>query len=75
VEVSVDGGAWQAAVLADPIGTDAWRLWSWQWDAVPGSHELRVRMRDQDGTPQDEVTRPVFPGAASGVHTIGVDVA
>ena len=73
VDVSVDGGAWAKATLADPIGTDTWRLWSWQWDASPGPHELRVRMRDLDGTLQDEADRPVFPGASSGLHTISVE--
>jgi DMSO/TMAO reductase YedYZ molybdopterin-dependent catalytic subunit len=75
VEVSVDGGPWEAATLAAPIGTDAWRLWSWQWQAPSGTHELRVRMHDLDGTPQDSGVRPVFPGASSGLHTITVDVA
>jgi hypothetical protein len=32
-------------------------------------------MTDLDGTPQDPGVRPVFPGAASGLHTITVDVA
>jgi DMSO/TMAO reductase YedYZ molybdopterin-dependent catalytic subunit len=73
VEVSVDGGAWTPVVLADPIGADTWRLWSWTWQAAPGRHELRVRMRDLDGTPQDETVRPVFPGASSGLHTISVE--
>ena len=75
VEVSVDDGPWQPATLAAPIGTDAWRLWSWQWDATEGTHTLRVRMHDLDGTPQDAEQRPVFPGASSGLHTITLDVA
>ena len=74
VDVSVDGGPWERATLAAPIGTDAWRLWSWQWQATSGTHELRVRMHDLDGTPQDSAVRPVFPGASSGLHTITVDV-
>jgi DMSO/TMAO reductase YedYZ molybdopterin-dependent catalytic subunit len=75
VEVSVDDGPWQATTLAAPIGTDAWRLWSWQWQATPGTHQMRVRMHDLDGTTQDSDVRPVFPGAASGFHTITVDVS
>ena len=75
VEISVDGGPWQRATLAAPIGTDAWRLWSWPWPATTGRHELRVRMHDLDGTAQDSTSRPVFPGASSGLHTISVDVS
>ena len=74
VDVSVDDGPWQPATLAAPIGTDAWRLWSWQWQATSGTHRLRVRMHDLDGTPQDSAERPVFPGASSGLHTITVEV-
>jgi DMSO/TMAO reductase YedYZ molybdopterin-dependent catalytic subunit len=75
VEVSVDDGPWQPATLAAPIGTDAWRLWSWQWRATSGTHQLRVRMHDLDGTPQDSDVRPVFPGASSGLHTITIEVS
>jgi DMSO/TMAO reductase YedYZ molybdopterin-dependent catalytic subunit len=75
VEVSVDGGPWEQATLAAPIGPDTWRLWSWQWTAVAGSHQLRVRMHDLDGTVQSSTDRPVFPGASSGLHTISVNVA
>jgi DMSO/TMAO reductase YedYZ molybdopterin-dependent catalytic subunit len=75
VEVSVDGGPWQAATLAAAIDTDSWRLWSWPWDATPGTHDLRVRMHDLDGAPQSATERPVFPGASSGLHRITVTVA
>jgi DMSO/TMAO reductase YedYZ molybdopterin-dependent catalytic subunit len=75
VEVSVDGGPWMAATLADKIGIDTWRLWSYQWDATAGDHQLRVRMHDIDGTPQTSDARPVFPGASSGLHTITVTAA
>jgi len=75
VDVSVDDGPWQQATLAPALGVDAWRLWSWQWDATSGSHELRVRMHDLDGAPQSSEERPVFPGASSGLHTITVDVS
>ncbi len=75
VEVSVDGGPWQQATLADPISADTWRLWSFSWDAAAGSHRLTVRMRDVDGTLQSSAEHPVFPGAASGLHSIDVDVA
>jgi DMSO/TMAO reductase YedYZ molybdopterin-dependent catalytic subunit len=74
VEVSVDGGPWEQATLATAIGIDTWCLWSWDWDATPGEHELRVRMVSADGTPQDEAVRDVFPGAASGLHTVPVRV-
>ncbi|MBI1377276.1 MAG: molybdopterin-dependent oxidoreductase [Frankiales bacterium] len=74
VEVSVDGGPWQPARLAAPMGVDTWRLWSFAWSASAGRHTLAVRMHDLDGTVQSALVRPVFPGASSGLHTISVDV-
>ena len=61
VDISVDGGPWQPTTLAAPIGTDAWRLWSWQWEATPGSHTLRVRMRDLDGSSSGRARPPGVP--------------
>jgi DMSO/TMAO reductase YedYZ molybdopterin-dependent catalytic subunit len=75
VELSVDGGAWQQATLAAPIGTDTWRLWTWDWDAATGSHHLQVRMRGVDGAEQSGDVHDPFPGASSGWHTIEVLVA
>ena len=75
VQVSVDGGPWRDAQLADSLGVDAWRLWSLRWTATDGPHQLRVRMLDATGAAQSEEVRDVFPGASSGLHTITVTVA
>jgi DMSO/TMAO reductase YedYZ molybdopterin-dependent catalytic subunit len=48
VEVGMDG-AWSDARLDRPIGPFAWRGWSWDWDAVPGEHELSCRATDSTG--------------------------
>lgn len=74
VQVRVDGGPWEDAELASDIGDDAWRLWSWQWPATPGPHTLECRARSADGAWQSEEVREVFPGAASGLHRISVEV-
>jgi DMSO/TMAO reductase YedYZ molybdopterin-dependent catalytic subunit len=53
VEVSVDGGQnWQNAELDEPIGPHAWRGWSFEWTAVPGTHTLCVRATDSKGSVQ-----------------------
>lgn len=74
IQVRVDGGAWEDATLAPAIGDDTWCLWSWQWPATPGPHTLECRAQSSDGTWQDEQPRPVFPGAAAGLHAIAVEV-
>ena len=50
VEVSVDAGAtWSDAKLEPPLGEYAWRGWTFEWQAEPGKHELRVRATDEEG--------------------------
>ncbi|MFN8147149.1 MAG: molybdopterin-dependent oxidoreductase [Candidatus Nanopelagicales bacterium] len=75
VQVSIDGGPWRDAELADSLGVDAWRLWTLRWTATDGPHQLRVRMVDTAGAAQSEEVHDVFPGASSGLHTIDITVA
>jgi sulfane dehydrogenase subunit SoxC len=51
VEFGVDG-AWQEATLDDSVGPFAWRGWSCQWEATPGTHVLRCRATDAAGNGQ-----------------------
>jgi DMSO/TMAO reductase YedYZ molybdopterin-dependent catalytic subunit len=74
VEVRVDGGAWQAARLADEASVDTWRQWVWTWDAVPGTHTLEVRSTDGTGAVQPEDRRPPKPDGATGWHSVVVSV-
>jgi sulfane dehydrogenase subunit SoxC len=53
VEVSTDGGAtFNAAVLEQPLGPNAWRGWSFDWEATPGEHVLSSRAIDTAGNSQ-----------------------
>ena len=75
VEVSVDGGAWNEATLAEAIGPQTWVQWRWSWPATAGDHVLAVRATDGTGEVQtDQVTRP-DPDGARGHHRIAVRVA
>ena len=51
VEVALDG-EWADATLEPPIGTWAWRGWSFRWDALPGEHVLACRATDANGNTQ-----------------------
>ncbi|MFC4375561.1 molybdopterin-dependent oxidoreductase [Nocardia halotolerans] len=69
VEVQIDDGAWQRATLAEAYSLDTWRQWAWRWDALAGTHSLRVRATDSTGYVQtDERTTP-FPDGATGQHS------
>ena len=53
VEVSIDGGqTWADAGLGDAGAAFAWRAWTFEWNAVPGEHELLVRATDEVGNVQ-----------------------
>jgi DMSO/TMAO reductase YedYZ molybdopterin-dependent catalytic subunit len=53
VEVSTDDGAtFNAAVLDPPLGPNAWRGWSFDWDAAPGEHVLASCATDSAGNTQ-----------------------
>lgn len=74
VEVRVDQGPWREATLAETVGPDTWRQWTWEWDAEPGQHQLMVRATDADGTTQTSVEAPPAPDGATGWHTVDISV-
>jgi hypothetical protein len=74
VEVRVDDGTWRTATLADTVGPDTWRQWSYAWDATPGEHRLTVRATDADGRTQTADVAPPAPDGASGWHEVTVRV-
>jgi DMSO/TMAO reductase YedYZ molybdopterin-dependent catalytic subunit len=59
VEVSIDGGPWQAAKL-DPQNTrTSWKLFSYMWNgATPGEHTIVSRATDAKGNIQPEKADP-----------------
>ena len=75
VEVSIDDGPWQEAVLADELNVDTWRQWRFDWDAGPGQHVIRVRATDRTGVTQSAERVPVAPNGAEGYHTRAVTIA
>jgi sulfane dehydrogenase subunit SoxC len=53
VEVSTDGGTtFDAAGLETPLAANAWRGWSFTWDASPGEYTLSSRATDSSGNIQ-----------------------
>ena len=74
VEVCVDEGEWIEATLSEDLTDDAWRLWSVDWTATPGRHNIRVRATDKSGYTQTEEVASVAPDGATGWHTRTVDV-
>ena len=56
VEFAVDGDTqWRPAELFGPNVPGAWARWRFAWEARPGTHELRIRATDEEGTSQPEI--------------------
>lgn len=73
VEVQVDDLDWVRAEVATPLSDATWV--QWRAEVVlpdPGSHLLRVRAVDGEGTVQTERVAPPRPDGATGLHTIRV---
>jgi DMSO/TMAO reductase YedYZ molybdopterin-dependent catalytic subunit/uncharacterized membrane protein HdeD (DUF308 family) len=74
VEVSVDGGEWQAATLKDPISPLTWRLWRLDWKSSKGHHQFRVRATNGQNALQTDKVADLHPDGASGYHSKSVDL-
>ncbi len=71
VEVQMDDGDWQRATLGDSYSDDAWRLWSFDWDAQePGFHKITVRATDNAGYTQTSERADPVPDGATGWHSL-----
>jgi len=68
VEVKVDDGEWQEAVLKEPQSDRTWLLWRYDWEYVAGAHTFVVRCVDGLGVAQTEAQNPVRPDGATGYH-------
>ncbi|MBC7302240.1 MAG: oxidoreductase, partial [Nocardia sp.] len=73
VEVQIDNGEWRPARLSTEVTIDAWRQWTYDWDATPGQHTLRARTLDPTG-PQTAVSQDVVPDGATGYPTLTIQV-
>jgi DMSO/TMAO reductase YedYZ molybdopterin-dependent catalytic subunit len=70
VEVKLDDGEWTEAKLAEQDSTLTWRQWVYEFDAVPGRHQVVCRATDATGKTQTEERARPFPDGASGWHSV-----
>jgi uncharacterized protein (TIGR03086 family) len=66
VELRIDDGDFEPAVLAAPANDDSWRQWRFDWDATPGRHTLTARGVDGTGEVQTAERAGPVPDGASG---------
>jgi DMSO/TMAO reductase YedYZ molybdopterin-dependent catalytic subunit len=75
VEVQIDGGAWQRALLSRAISKATWVQWWMRWQATPGTHVIQVRATDGTGAVQTATAGGPGPAGATGYHTVQVTAA
>jgi DMSO/TMAO reductase YedYZ molybdopterin-dependent catalytic subunit len=75
VEVQVDEAGWQAAELITPtLSPMNWVLWRFAFPYVAGRHTVEVRAYDGTGTIQISDPTSPGPGAATGIHSVTVNL-
>jgi DMSO/TMAO reductase YedYZ molybdopterin-dependent catalytic subunit len=68
VEVRMDGGDWQEAMLRSPLSETTWVIWRIDWPFEPGAHTWEVRCLEAEGTPQIEQESKARPAGSTGIH-------
>ena len=59
VEVSIDGGPWQAATMDKQNTATSWKLFTYSWNsATPGQHTVVSRATDVNGQVQPAIKDP-----------------
>jgi DMSO/TMAO reductase YedYZ molybdopterin-dependent catalytic subunit len=70
VQVRVDGGPWEDALLRSPLSETTWVIWRYDWPFAAGDHTFEVRCAEGDGTPQIEEAHDARPDGATGIHSV-----
>ena len=75
VQVRIDDGPWQFARLGASYSNDAWRLWSFPWEATqPGTHTVTARATDNTGAAQTQDQAAPPPDGATGWPSVSFEV-
>jgi hypothetical protein len=74
VEMRVDGGPWEPALLRSPLSETTWVIWRYEWPFADGEHVFEIRCTEADGTRQIEEVNEARPSGATGLHQEQVDL-
>jgi DMSO/TMAO reductase YedYZ molybdopterin-dependent catalytic subunit len=72
VEVQVDNGPWEQALIRTPLSQLTWVVWRYDWPFQPGKHTFTVRCYDGNGTLQIAAPSPPEPDGATGLSSRSV---
>jgi len=74
VQVRIDDGDWQDAVLEDNDPPLIWQRWQFDWRPEFGTYRVSVRAVDGADNPQIETERPPHPDGMTRLHSVSIDV-
>ncbi len=74
VEIQIDNADWVEVELSTEASLVTWRQWSYEWDAAPGAHYIKVRATDGTGEVQTDQRADPVPDGASGWQSVMVTV-
>ena len=74
VEIQIDNAEWVEADLSTEASLVTWRQWSYEWNATPGPHYIKVRATDGSGEVQTDQRADPVPDGASGWQSVMVTV-
>jgi DMSO/TMAO reductase YedYZ molybdopterin-dependent catalytic subunit len=69
VELQVDNGPWEQAVLRTPLSPLTWVVWRYDWPFQSGEHTFTVRCYDGAGALQIATPMPPEPNGATGLDS------
>lgn len=69
VEVQVDNGPWEQALIRQPLSHLTWVIWRYDWPFLSGKHTFTVRCYDGNGTQQVMEPNPPAPDGATGLSS------
>jgi DMSO/TMAO reductase YedYZ molybdopterin-dependent catalytic subunit len=69
VELQIDNGPWQPAMLRTPLSNLTWVLWRYDWPFAAGEHTFTVRCYDGAGALQIAAPNPPEPNGATGLDS------
>jgi DMSO/TMAO reductase YedYZ molybdopterin-dependent catalytic subunit len=69
VEVQVDNGPWEQALMRTPLSQLTWVIWRYDWPFRSGKHTFTVRCYDGNGTLQIATPSPPEPDGATGLSS------
>jgi len=72
IEVQVDNGPWEQALIRTPLSQLTWVVWRYDWPLRPGKHTFTVRCYDGNGTLQIAAPSPPEPDGATGLSSRSV---